>query len=142
MTERFATPQSREIAYNKTEGAGPGVVFLGGFMSDKEGTKAIFLEDWAKANGRAFLRMDYSGHGMSSGAFADGSLSTEIVAKARMLPVKRSHKSNRKTNWPRNSCAAVSRLRGGGQWFVTLIGLWSTTSGRLTRHSRVQPQSK
>lgn len=36
------------------------------------GTKAVFLEDWARRQGRAFLRFDYSGHGESSGAFTDG----------------------------------------------------------------------
>ncbi len=64
----------RKLAYNQTQGTGPGVVFLGGFRSDKEGTKAIYLEEWAKAKGRAFLRFDYSGHGSSSGDFLDGSI--------------------------------------------------------------------
>ncbi len=64
----------RDLAYNQTEGDGPGVVFLGGFRSDKEGTKAIFLEDWARRRGRAFLRFDYSGHGQSSGDFLEGSI--------------------------------------------------------------------
>ena len=62
------TPSGRRIAYRRTEGAGPGVVFLGGFRSDMEGTKAVHLEAWAQAKGRAFLRFDYSGHGQSSGA--------------------------------------------------------------------------
>lgn len=64
----------RKLAYNQTQGTGPGVVFLGGFRSDKEGTKAHYLEEWAKDAGRAFLRFDYSGHGTSSGDFLDGSI--------------------------------------------------------------------
>ena len=72
MADTFVTPQGRRIAYNLTDGAGPAVVFLGGFKSDMEGTKAVFLEDWAKREGRAFLRFDYSGHGQSDGAFEDG----------------------------------------------------------------------
>ena len=74
MTDRMTTPQGREIAYHLTEGAGPPVVFLGGFMSDMEGTKALHLEAWAQARGRAFLRFDYSGHGASSGRFEDGTI--------------------------------------------------------------------
>ena len=70
----LTTPEGREIAYHVTSGAGPGIVFLGGFKSDMEGTKAIHLEDWAKAEGRAFLRLDYSGHGQSSGEFLDGAI--------------------------------------------------------------------
>lgn len=70
----ITTPQNRRIAYHQTAGQGPGVVFLGGFKSDMTGTKAVFLEDWARAQGRAFLRLDYSGHGQSSGNFLDGAI--------------------------------------------------------------------
>ena len=62
----------RELAYDQTSGQTPGVVFLGGFRSDKEGTKALYLEEWAQRRNRAFLRFDYSGHGGSSGDFLDG----------------------------------------------------------------------
>lgn len=62
-----ATPAARADA-------GPGVVFLGGFMSDMTGQKATVLEDWARETGRGFLRLDYSGHGMSGGAFRDGTI--------------------------------------------------------------------
>ena len=68
------TPQGRRIAYHFTAGEGPCVVFLGGLKSDMEGTKAVHLEDWAQATGRAFLRLDYSGHGKSSGTFEEGSI--------------------------------------------------------------------
>lgn len=74
MSHHLTTPQGRRIAYDRTEGIAPGIVFLGGFRSDKEGTKALALEAWAKAHGRAFLRFDYSGHGSSSGDFLDGSI--------------------------------------------------------------------
>ncbi|MGC9370036.1 MAG: alpha/beta fold hydrolase [Paracoccaceae bacterium] len=66
------TPQGRRIAYHRGAGEGPGVVFLGGLKSDMGGTKAVYLEAWARAAGRSFLRFDYSGHGESSGAFTDG----------------------------------------------------------------------
>ena len=66
------TPQGRRIAYHLTAGQGPAVVFLGGFRSDMEGTKALHLETWARARGQSFLRLDYSGHGQSSGEFLDG----------------------------------------------------------------------
>lgn len=72
MTDSFTTLQGRSIAYVRTPGQGPGVVFLGGFMSDMTGTKAQCLQDWARMQGRAFMRFDYSGHGQSSGAFEDG----------------------------------------------------------------------
>ena len=72
MTEFLDGPQGRRIAYNRLDGIGPGVVFLGGFRSDMQGTKALFLEEWARVQGLPFLRFDYSGHGESSGAFEAG----------------------------------------------------------------------
>lgn len=72
MAETFTTDAGRRIAFHRSTGQGPGVVFLGGFKSDMEGTKALHLEDWARGEGRAFLRFDYSGHGESGGTFEDG----------------------------------------------------------------------
>lgn len=74
MSGCLETAEGRRIAHDLTPGRGPGVVFLGGFRSDREGTKALALEAWARAQGRAFLRFDYSGHGASSGDFLDGSI--------------------------------------------------------------------
>lgn len=72
--QSFDGPNGRRLAYHKTDGAGPCVVFLGGYKSDMTGSKATFLEDWARERGQAYLRFDYSGHGQSSGAFDDGSI--------------------------------------------------------------------
>jgi len=72
ITQFLDTPQGRRIAYHKSGQTGPTVVFLGGLKSDMEGTKAIHLEEWAKARGQSFLRFDYSGHGESSGTFEEG----------------------------------------------------------------------
>jgi len=66
------TASGRRLAYHRFSGREPGVVFLGGLRSDMTGTKAVHLEEWARRSGRAFLRLDYSGHGASSGAFTEG----------------------------------------------------------------------
>lgn len=68
------------IAYHHTaaRGAGarlPGVVFLGGFMSDMEGGKALHLEAACRKRGQQYTRLDYRGHGQSGGLFADGCIS-------------------------------------------------------------------
>lgn len=56
-------------------GAGrPGLVWLSGFKSDMGSTKARFLDEWAAQHGRSFLRFDYSGHGLSDGAFEAGTI--------------------------------------------------------------------
>ncbi len=49
------------------------------------GTKAVFLEDWARATGRAFLRFDYTGHGASSGAFEDGCIGDWVRDAAEII---------------------------------------------------------
>lgn len=72
MTRYLDTPAGRRIAFRFRDGQEPGVVFLGGFRSDMTGTKAEWLDTWARERGRAFLRFDYSGHGASSGRFEDG----------------------------------------------------------------------
>ncbi|WP_026756802.1 alpha/beta hydrolase [Sediminimonas qiaohouensis] len=97
------TPQGRRIAYHHSDGSGPGVVFLGGFKSDMEGTKAIYLEEWARRRGRAFLRMDYSGHGQSSGAFEEGCIG----------------------DWAADAMAAIGALTNGPQVLVgSSMGGW------------------
>src|SRR3954465_1687352 len=71
MTERSGRldrPDGETLAWRAVDGAGPTVVWLGGFRSDMTGTKAQALADWAGARGRAYLRFDYLGHGESSGA--------------------------------------------------------------------------
>lgn len=103
MVDYLETDAGRRIAYERIDGRGPGVVFLGGFRSDMTGTKAQFLEDWARAQGRAFLRFDYSGHGQSSGAFEDGAIG----------------------DWAADAMAAVSRLTAGPQILVgSSMGGW------------------
>ncbi|NGM20203.1 alpha/beta fold hydrolase [Roseomonas stagni] len=62
------------LAWARLPGRGPGVVFLPGFRSDMQGSKAIFLRDHCAARGQAFLRLDYSGHGESDGRFEDGTI--------------------------------------------------------------------
>lgn len=84
MPQVLETPQGRRIAYHQTKGRGPGIVFLGGFKSDMDGTKAVHLQAWAEGQGRAFLRFDYSGHGASSGAFTDGCIG-DWAADARAV---------------------------------------------------------
>jgi len=97
------TPQGRRIAHHRTAGAAPGVVFLGGFMSDMEGTKALHLQNWAAREGRAFLRFDYSGHGRSSGTFEEGCVG----------------------DWAEDAMAAIATLTEGPQILVgSSMGGW------------------
>lgn len=70
-TLAFCVQQGREEG-----GQMPMVLFLPGFRSDMEGTKALFLERQCAARGQGFVRFDYSGHGKSEGRFEDGTISS------------------------------------------------------------------
>jgi pimeloyl-ACP methyl ester carboxylesterase len=65
---------TRRIAVRVREGAAPGLLWLGGFKSDMKGNKAQALDLWARDQGRAMTRFDYSGHGESGGDFTDGTI--------------------------------------------------------------------
>ena len=97
-----------QVAWRRVAGHSPTVVWLGGFMSDMTGTKAQALADWALANGRAFLRFDYLGHGQSSGDFRAGTI----------------------TRWRADALAAIAALTEGplvlvgssmGGWISCLV---------------------
>jgi pimeloyl-ACP methyl ester carboxylesterase len=66
--------QRRAIAVRMRPGVSPGLFWLGGYKSDMKGTKAVALDEWAAARGRACVRFDYSGHGESDGVFTDGTI--------------------------------------------------------------------
>ena len=74
-TQYLNLPDGRRIAYCQSSGQQPGIVFLGGYASDMDGTKVRHIETFAKQQRRAFLRFDYTGHGKSSGRFEDGCIS-------------------------------------------------------------------
>jgi pimeloyl-ACP methyl ester carboxylesterase len=115
MPDELVTPQGRRIAYHLTDGTGPAVVFLGGFKSDMGGTKAVFLEEWARAQGRAFLRFDYSGHGESSEAFTDGAIG----------------------DWFEDACAALGLLAGKVVLVGSSMGGWISLLVARAMHERV-----
>lgn len=71
----FLVVDKERIALRQRRGRAPGVVWLGGFRSDMLGTKAEALHDWAQQHDHGFCRHDYSGHGESSGRFAEGTIS-------------------------------------------------------------------
>ena len=72
--QHFDAGGGRRLAYRLREGRGPAIVFLPGYMSDMDGTKALALDAWAQGQGRAMLRFDYGGCGASEGGFEAQSL--------------------------------------------------------------------
>jgi pimeloyl-ACP methyl ester carboxylesterase len=75
MTLETMNAGGLKIAFQKRGGAEPGLVWLGGYRSDMNGAKAVYLDAFTERTGRAFLRHDYSGHGASEGSVHDGTIS-------------------------------------------------------------------
>ena len=105
------------MAYRRRQGRSPGVVFLGGFMSDMTGTKAQALDRFCAARGQAFLRFDYFGHGASSGAFKDATVG----------------------RWKADALAVLDDLTEGPQVLVgSSLGGWIMLLAALARPQRVR----
>jgi pimeloyl-ACP methyl ester carboxylesterase len=71
-------PNQRRIAFRRrapVRSGAPGVVWLSGYRSDMESTKASALDAEAERRGLGLLRFDYSGHGHSEGRLEDGTVS-------------------------------------------------------------------
>lgn len=103
--------RGQPLAHRFVPGAGPLVVFLPGYMSDMTGSKAEALSDWARAQGRAFLRLDYSGCGASGGDFLAGSIGRWTDDALALI----NHV------WPAGRVVLVGSSMGG--WIALLAGL-------------------
>ena len=55
------------LAWCRVDGEGPTVVWIGGFRSDMQGTKAMALDAAARERGWDYVRYDHFAHGQSSG---------------------------------------------------------------------------
>jgi pimeloyl-ACP methyl ester carboxylesterase len=106
----------RKVAYRLREGALPTLVFLPGYASDMEGTKALALDSFAEDRGLAMLRLDYSGTGSSCGTFEDGTLAA----------------------WLEDALAAIDRLAKGSLILIgSSMGGWIALHLALLRPERV-----
>jgi len=112
----LARPDGATIAYHLLPGDPPGIVFLGGFRSDMTGTKALFLEDYCRRRGQAFVRFDYFGHGASSGEFAQGTIG----------------------RWREDATAIIDSLTRGPQILIgSSMGGWIMLLAALARPGRI-----
>ena len=77
MTDYIQSGSGHRLAYRRSDDAAgnPRLVWFSGFNSDMSGSKVLALEAWAAERSIPFLAFDYSGHGLSEGAFVDGTIS-------------------------------------------------------------------
>lgn len=114
--QRLQRDASATIAYHRTPGKSPGVVFLTGYKSDMSGQKAVRLEQFCRARGNAFVRFDYYGHGESSGAFTDGTIG----------------------RWADDAVCVLDSLTEGPQVLVgSSLGGWIMILAALKRRERI-----
>jgi pimeloyl-ACP methyl ester carboxylesterase len=113
----FLSIRDRRLAYHRLDGRDPTVLFCGGFTSDMDGTKALALERWCRAEGRSYVRFDYSGHGQSEGRFEDGTIG----------------------RWTEDALAIVDRVVSGPLIVVgSSMGGWIMLLVALARPERIQ----
>jgi pimeloyl-ACP methyl ester carboxylesterase len=72
--QRTGAPALAFSRFQPEKPVGPTVVFLGGFRSDMQGSKALFLDETCRLRGQPFVRFDYRGHGRSGGMFEEGTI--------------------------------------------------------------------
>ena len=118
MTElAYFEVEGRRIAYRRRGGSSPTLVFLPGYASDMEGTKAQALDTFAERRRIGMLRLDYSGTGSSGGRFEDGTL----------------------VLWLEEAVAAVDELTDGPLVLIgSSMGGWIALHLSLLRPHRVQ----
>ena len=105
-----------DLAWARAPGRSPGVVFLPGYKSDMTGAKALETEAFCRSDGRACLRLDYSGHGASGGRFEDGTIS----------------------RWTEDALALIDRLTEGKLILIgSSMGGWIALLAALARPDRV-----
>jgi pimeloyl-ACP methyl ester carboxylesterase len=104
------------LAWIRAAGRAPTVVFLPGYRSDMAGEKATMLAAVCAARGQAMLRFDYSGHGVSGGAFEDGTIGA----------------------WAADALALIDALSEGPLVLVgSSMGGWIALLAALARPARV-----
>lgn len=112
---RFDRPDGETLAWRRIAGEGPTVVWIGGWRSDMEGTKALALEAAARAKGWDYVRYDHFAHGASSGDWRRATLG----------------------RWRGDAIALIDRLEGPVIPVGSSMGGWVALLLALARPERI-----
>lgn len=116
MTRILNRPDGEILAYKAVEGGGPTVVWIGGFRSDMEGTKALALDAAARERGWNYVRYDHFAHGESSGDWKQATIG----------------------RWREDAIALIDSLEGSVIPVGSSMGGWVALLATLARPGRVK----
>lgn len=114
--ERLSRPDGETLAFKRVDGAGPTVIWIGGFRSDMEGTKALALDAAARERGWNYVRYDHFAHGQSSGDWRRATIG----------------------RWREDAIALIDSLEGPVIPVGSSMGGWVALLATLARPERVQ----
>jgi pimeloyl-ACP methyl ester carboxylesterase len=109
-------PDSETLAFKAVGGEGPTVVWIGGFRSDMEGTKALALDTAAREHGWNYVRYDHFAHGQSSGDWKQATIG----------------------RWREDAIALIDSLEGPVIPVGSSMGGWVALLATLARPERIK----
>lgn len=114
--ETLNRPDGETLAFKAVAGDGPTVIWVGGFRSDMEGTKALALEQAARERGWSFVRYDHFAHGQSSGDWRQATIG----------------------RWREDAVALIDSLEGPVIPVGSSMGGWVALLATLARPERIK----
>jgi pimeloyl-ACP methyl ester carboxylesterase len=115
-TQTLHRPDGETLAFKAVMGAGPTMVWIGGFRSDMEGTKALALEQAARERGWNYVRYDHFAHGQSSGDWKQATIG----------------------RWREDAIALIDSLEGPVIPVGSSMGGWVALLATLARPERIK----
>ncbi len=115
MTETLTRPDGETLAWKRVAGDGPTVIWIGGFRSDMEGTKALALDAAARERGWDYVRYDHFAHGRSSGDWRQATIG----------------------RWREDAIALIDSLEGSVIPVGSSMGGWVALLAALARPDRM-----
>ena len=109
-------PDGETLAFRRVDGSGPTILWIGGFRSDMEGTKALALDAAARERGWNFVRYDHFAHGQSSGDWGKATIG----------------------RWREDAIALIDSLEGPVIPVGSSMGGWIALLAALARPERIK----
>ena len=114
--DTLSRPDGETLAFKAVAGTRGTVIWVGGFRSDMEGTKALALEQAARERGWSFVRYDHFAHGQSSGDWKQATIG----------------------RWREDAVALIDSLKGPVIPVGSSMGGWVALLAALARPERIK----